>query len=75
MFLQAKQRASIKWLLSKAFNNRVPENLLEPFYRDHEVDYAFFFVYKILELVMFIDFFFLGPRAFETSYYRHISKC
>ncbi|CAK1544321.1 unnamed protein product [Leptosia nina] len=33
---QSKQRASIKWLLSKAFNNRVPENLLEPFYRDHE---------------------------------------
>ncbi|KAJ2953919.1 hypothetical protein O0L34_g1556 [Tuta absoluta] len=34
--LQSKQRASIKWLLSKAFNNRVPENLQEPFYRDHE---------------------------------------
>lgn len=33
---QAKQRASVKWLLSKAFNNRVPENLKEPFYRDHE---------------------------------------
>lgn len=26
----------MKWLLSKAFNNRVPENLKEPFYRDHE---------------------------------------
>lgn len=25
------------WLLSKAFNNKVPENLKEPFYRDHEV--------------------------------------
>ncbi|RVE40326.1 hypothetical protein evm_015024, partial [Chilo suppressalis] len=36
LLLQSKQRASIKWLLSKAFNNRVPENLLEPFYRDHE---------------------------------------
>jgi hypothetical protein len=34
---QAKQRASVKWLLSKAFNNKVPENLREPFYRDHEV--------------------------------------
>ncbi|CAH0405077.1 unnamed protein product [Chilo suppressalis] len=34
--VSSKQRASIKWLLSKAFNNRVPENLLEPFYRDHE---------------------------------------
>jgi hypothetical protein len=33
---QAKQRASVKWLLSKAFNNKVPENLREPFYRDHE---------------------------------------
>ncbi|KAK7870474.1 hypothetical protein R5R35_000749 [Gryllus longicercus] len=33
---QAKQRASVKWLLSKAYNNRVPDNLREPFYRDHE---------------------------------------
>lgn len=33
---QAKQRASVKWLLSKAYNNRVPENFREPFYRDHE---------------------------------------
>ncbi|XP_071052762.1 patronin isoform X4 [Onthophagus taurus] len=33
---QAKQRAAIKWLLSKAFNNKVPENLSEPFYRDYE---------------------------------------
>ncbi|XP_014260649.1 patronin isoform X4 [Cimex lectularius] len=32
----AKQRATIKWLLSKAFNNRVPENLHEQFYRNHE---------------------------------------
>ncbi|XP_072388108.1 patronin isoform X5 [Diabrotica undecimpunctata] len=32
----AKQKASIKWLLSKAFNNKIPENLKEPFYRDHE---------------------------------------
>nr|XP_012216761.1 PREDICTED: patronin isoform X2 [Linepithema humile] len=33
---QAKQRASVKWLLSKAYNNRVPEKLREPYYRDHE---------------------------------------
>lgn len=33
---QAKQRASVKWLLSKAYNNRVPEFLKDPFYRDHE---------------------------------------
>ncbi|XP_055916427.1 patronin [Eupeodes corollae] len=32
----ARQRASVKWLLSKAFNNRVPDNLKEPFYRDNE---------------------------------------
>ncbi|XP_045470908.1 patronin isoform X16 [Harmonia axyridis] len=31
-----KQRAAVKWLLSKAFNNKVPENLKEPFYRNHE---------------------------------------
>ncbi|XP_020292949.1 patronin isoform X6 [Pseudomyrmex gracilis] len=33
---EAKQRASVKWLLSKAYNNRVPEKLREPYYRDHE---------------------------------------
>ncbi|KAL1491179.1 hypothetical protein ABEB36_011818 [Hypothenemus hampei] len=32
----AKQRASIKWLLAKAFNNKVPDNIKEPFYRDHD---------------------------------------
>ncbi|XP_043271268.1 patronin isoform X3 [Venturia canescens] len=32
----AKQRASVKWLLSKAYNNRVPDNLREPYYRDLE---------------------------------------
>ena len=36
MCFQARQRASVKWLLSKAFNNRVPDNLKEPFYRDHQ---------------------------------------
>ncbi|XP_025159563.1 patronin isoform X8 [Harpegnathos saltator] len=34
--IYAKQRASVKWLLSKAYNNRVPEKLREPYYRDHE---------------------------------------
>ncbi|EAT43241.1 AAEL005304-PA [Aedes aegypti] len=34
--ITAKQRASVKWLLSKAYNNRVPEFLKDPFYRDHE---------------------------------------
>ncbi|XP_039278881.1 patronin [Nilaparvata lugens] len=33
---QAKHRATVKWLMSKAFNNSVPEQLREPFYRDHE---------------------------------------
>ncbi|KAL0132339.1 hypothetical protein PUN28_000256 [Cardiocondyla obscurior] len=33
---QAKQRASVKWLLSKAYNNQVPEKLRDPYYRDHE---------------------------------------
>lgn len=37
LLLQAKQRASVKWLLSKAYNNRVPENLREPYYVDNEV--------------------------------------
>lgn len=33
---KARQRASVKWILSKAYNNRVPDDLREPFYRDHE---------------------------------------
>ncbi|XP_043484313.1 patronin isoform X2 [Leptopilina heterotoma] len=33
---QAKQRASVKWLLSKAYSNNVPIKLREPYYRDHE---------------------------------------
>ncbi|GJQ85734.1 hypothetical protein Trydic_g12140 [Trypoxylus dichotomus] len=36
---QAKQRAAVKWLLSKAYNNKVPRNLCEPFYRDHEQEH------------------------------------
>lgn len=34
--LQARHRASVKWLMSKAFNNRVPDQLREPFYQDNE---------------------------------------
>ncbi|XP_067628269.1 patronin isoform X5 [Eurosta solidaginis] len=33
---QAHQRASVKWLLAKVFNNNVPDNLREPFYTDHD---------------------------------------
>lgn len=36
---QAKQRASVKWLLSKAYNHKTPEELREPFYKDHEVSH------------------------------------
>jgi hypothetical protein len=35
--LQAKQRASIKWLLAKAYNHKTPPELREPFYKDHDV--------------------------------------
>ncbi|KAF0306342.1 Patronin [Amphibalanus amphitrite] len=30
----AKQRASVRWLVAKAYNNQVPSNLREPYYRD-----------------------------------------
>jgi len=33
--LEAKQKASIKWLVSKAYNNKPPREYAEPFYRDH----------------------------------------
>ncbi|CAN7941721.1 unnamed protein product, partial [Ixodes hexagonus] len=36
MWNLAKQRASVLWLVSKAHNNRVPPELRDPFYRDHE---------------------------------------
>ena len=36
-FFQAKQRASIKWLLAKAYNHKTPPELREPFYKDHDV--------------------------------------
>ena len=42
-FFQAKQRASIKWLLSKAYDHRTPEELREPFYKDHDVSSFFYF--------------------------------
>ncbi|PRD28243.1 UNVERIFIED_CONTAM: Patronin [Trichonephila clavipes] len=34
--LQAKQRASVLWLLSKAYMPKIPPELYEPCYRDHE---------------------------------------
>ncbi|XP_071453571.1 patronin isoform X2 [Hetaerina americana] len=36
---QAKLRACLKWLLSKAFNNRVPDDFLDPLYKDNEDQY------------------------------------
>jgi calmodulin-regulated spectrin-associated protein len=33
---QAKQRASMRWLLSKAYNNRVPDQIRDPFYTDND---------------------------------------
>ena len=39
LFFQAKQRASIKWLLSKAYDHRTPEELKEPFYKNHDVSH------------------------------------
>ncbi|XP_059087795.1 patronin-like isoform X3 [Tigriopus californicus] len=35
-YKQAKQRASIKWLLSKAYSHKTPPELSEPFYKDHD---------------------------------------
>ena len=32
---EAKQRASLRWLVSKAFNNKPPDDLVDLFYRDH----------------------------------------
>ncbi|GIX91300.1 hypothetical protein CDAR_128031 [Caerostris darwini] len=34
--IRAKEKSSVLWLLSKAFETEIPCDLLEPFYRDHE---------------------------------------
>ncbi|GFY42701.1 hypothetical protein TNIN_143631 [Trichonephila inaurata madagascariensis] len=34
--VRAKEKSSVLWLLSKAFEGDIPSDLLEPFYRDHE---------------------------------------
>jgi len=33
---KAKQRGSILWLICKANNNKVPDDLKDPYYRDHD---------------------------------------
>jgi calmodulin-regulated spectrin-associated protein len=32
---EARQKASIKWLVSKAYSNKPPGNIVEPYYKDH----------------------------------------
>ncbi len=32
---EARQRASIKWLVAKAYNNSPPRECVDPFYRDY----------------------------------------
>ncbi|RWS30210.1 calmodulin-regulated spectrin-associated protein 2-like protein [Leptotrombidium deliense] len=34
--MQAKQKSSILWILSKAYNNEIPPDLLDPYYKDNE---------------------------------------
>ena len=34
---QAKQRASVAWIVQKAHKNKVPTDLQDPYYRDYEV--------------------------------------
>ena len=41
LIFQAKQRASIKWLLSKAYDHKTPAELREPFYKDNDVSFMF----------------------------------
>lgn len=35
LIILAKQKASILWLLSKAFDNRIPDEFEDPYYKDH----------------------------------------
>ncbi|RWS27152.1 calmodulin-regulated spectrin-associated protein 2-like protein [Leptotrombidium deliense] len=35
-YSQAKHKASILWILSKAYNNEIPSSLQDPYYRDNE---------------------------------------
>ena len=32
----ARQKASIKWLVCKAYSNKPPANILDPYYKDHQ---------------------------------------
>jgi len=32
---EARQKASIKWLVSKAYSNKPPANIVDPYYKDH----------------------------------------
>ena len=33
---EARQRASIKWLVAKAYNNSPPREFVDPFYKDYK---------------------------------------
>lgn len=33
---EARQKASIKWLVSKAYSNKPPANIVDPYYKDHQ---------------------------------------
>ena len=33
--MESKQRASIRWLVNKAYNNCSPREFKDPFYKDH----------------------------------------
>ena len=35
VMLVAKQKASLLWLLSKSFDNKIPEEFQDPYYKDH----------------------------------------
>ena len=68
-WLQAKQRASIKWLLSKAYDHRTPEELKEPFYKDHDV--SDFKLHKYLPIFV-ISTQLLMTAAMKSSQEGHI---
>ena len=33
---EARQKASIKWLVCKAYSNKPPANIVDPYYKDHQ---------------------------------------
>ena len=33
---EARQKAAMKWLVHKAYSNKPPANIVDPFYKDHQ---------------------------------------